>query len=61
MLVINGMKDTQVPVEDVFVLMRSGSLKDAWINPQGGQPVDPGKRHVSCFWKYLQDHNQMAT
>jgi len=36
MLVINGMKDTQVPVEDVFLLMRSGSPKDVWINPQGG-------------------------
>jgi esterase FrsA len=36
MLVINGMKDTQVPVEDVFLLMRSGSPKEVWINPQGG-------------------------
>lgn len=36
MLVINGMRDTQVPVEDVFLLMRSGSPKEAWINPQGG-------------------------
>jgi pimeloyl-ACP methyl ester carboxylesterase len=36
MLLINGMKDTQVPVEDVFLLMRSGSPKDVWINPQGG-------------------------
>jgi len=36
MLVINGMKDTQVPVEDLFLLMRSGSPKDVWINPQGG-------------------------
>jgi pimeloyl-ACP methyl ester carboxylesterase len=36
MLLINGMKDTQVPVEDVFLLMRSGSPKEVWINPQGG-------------------------
>ncbi len=36
MLVINGMRDTQVPVEDLFLLMRSGSPKEAWINPQGG-------------------------
>jgi pimeloyl-ACP methyl ester carboxylesterase len=36
MLVINGMKDTQVPVEDLFLLMRSGSPKEVWINPQGG-------------------------
>src|SRR5882672_6077063 len=36
MLLINGMKDTQVPVEDVFLLMRSGSPKEFWINPAGG-------------------------
>jgi pimeloyl-ACP methyl ester carboxylesterase len=36
MLVINGMRDTQVPIEDVFLLMRSGSPKEVWINPQGG-------------------------
>lgn len=36
MLLINGMRDTQVPVEDVFLLMRSGSPKEVWINPQGG-------------------------
>jgi pimeloyl-ACP methyl ester carboxylesterase len=36
MLLINGMKDTQVPVEDVFLLMRSGSPKEVWINPAGG-------------------------
>lgn len=36
MLIINGMRDTQVPVEDVFMLMRSGSPKEVWINPQGG-------------------------
>ncbi len=36
MLVINGMRDTQVPVEDLFLLMRSGSPKEIWINPEGG-------------------------
>jgi len=36
MLLINGMKDTQVPVEDVFLLMKSGSPKEVWINPEGG-------------------------
>jgi esterase FrsA len=36
MLLINGMRDTQVPVEDMFLLMRSGSPKEVWINPQGG-------------------------
>ncbi len=36
MLLVNGMRDTQVPVEDLFLLMRSGSPKEVWINPQGG-------------------------
>ena len=36
MLLINGMKDSQVPIEDVFLLMWSGSPKEVWINPQGG-------------------------
>jgi len=36
MLLINGMRDTQVPIEDLFLLMHSGSPKEVWINPQGG-------------------------
>lgn len=36
MLLINGARDTQVPIEDLYVLMRSGSPKEAWVNPQGG-------------------------
>ena len=36
MLLINGLRDTQVPIEDLFLLMRSGSPKEVWINPQGG-------------------------
>ena len=36
MLLVGGMHDTQVPIEDVFLLMRSGSPKEVWINPQGG-------------------------
>ena len=36
MLLINGVKDTQVPIEDSFVLMRSGSPKEVWLNPGGG-------------------------
>jgi len=36
MLLINGMNDTQVPIEDLFLLMRAGSPKEIWINPQGG-------------------------
>jgi cephalosporin-C deacetylase-like acetyl esterase len=37
MLVIAGVKDTQVPISDIYELMNSGDIpKEAWINPSGG-------------------------
>jgi esterase FrsA len=37
MLIINGEKDTQVPIADLYTLLRSGgSPKQAWVNPNGG-------------------------
>lgn len=37
MLVVGGVKDTQVPMSDIEALLRSGDVpKDAWINPSGG-------------------------
>lgn len=36
MFLINGARDTQVPISDLYVLMRSGSPKEAWVNPEGG-------------------------
>jgi esterase FrsA len=37
MLVISGVKDTQVPVSDTYLLLSSGDVpKDAWVNPSGG-------------------------
>ena len=37
MLIIAGVKDTQVPISDVYELMSAGDVpKEAWINPQGG-------------------------
>jgi pimeloyl-ACP methyl ester carboxylesterase len=36
MLLINGLKDSQVPIEDLFALMRTGSPKEVWLNPAGG-------------------------
>ena len=36
MLLINGLRDTQVPAEDLFLLMKSGSPKEVWFNPEGG-------------------------
>lgn len=37
MLVIGGSLDTQVPIADIELLLRSGDTpKDAWIHPRGG-------------------------
>jgi pimeloyl-ACP methyl ester carboxylesterase len=36
MLLVNGEKDTQVPIDDLYLALRSGSPKEAWVNPQGG-------------------------
>ncbi len=35
MLLITGAKDTQVPFEDFLLLLRNGSPKHAWVNPEG--------------------------
>ena len=36
-LVVGGTKDTQVPIEDLELLINSGSQpREAWINPAGG-------------------------
>jgi hypothetical protein len=35
MLVIGGVKDTQVPFSDTELLLQHGSPKYAWINPTG--------------------------
>jgi esterase FrsA len=37
MLILAGVKDTQVPIDDIYLLMNSGDVpKTAWINPLGG-------------------------
>jgi esterase FrsA len=37
MLVLNGEKDSQVPISDLYLLMQSGgSAKWSWVNPDGG-------------------------
>lgn len=37
MLVIGGALDTQVPIIDIDLLLRSGETpKDAWVHPRGG-------------------------
>jgi esterase FrsA len=34
-LLINGERDSQVPIEDLHLLLRHGSPKEAWVNPNG--------------------------
>ena len=36
MLLINGRNDTQVPIDDLYMLLNNGDPKEAWVNPQGG-------------------------
>jgi hypothetical protein len=37
MLILAGVNDTQVPIEDEYLLLSKGDVpKDAWINPSGG-------------------------
>ena len=36
MLLVNGRNDTQVPVDDLFLLLNNGDPKEAWVNPTGG-------------------------
>src|SRR6202161_2273167 len=37
MLILAGVKDTQVPISDIYLLMDKGDVpKMAWVNPMGG-------------------------
>ena len=36
MLLVNGARDSQVPIADLYLLMEHGDAKEAWVNPQGG-------------------------
>jgi len=37
MLIIGGVLDTQVPIDDEYLLLSKGDVpKEAWINPRGG-------------------------
>jgi pimeloyl-ACP methyl ester carboxylesterase len=37
MLLVNGRNDTQVPIDDLQLLLNNGDPKEAWVNPTGGQ------------------------
>ena len=36
MLLVNGVKDSQVPIADLDLLLHTGMPKEAWVNPTGG-------------------------
>jgi esterase FrsA len=36
MLCVNGARDSQVPIADLYVLLEHGDPKEAWVNPGGG-------------------------
>lgn len=37
MLILAGVKDTQVPISDIYLLLSNGDVpKTGWINPEGG-------------------------
>ena len=36
MLLVNGDKDSQVPIADLDLMLHAGTPKDAWVNPSGG-------------------------
>ncbi len=36
-LLVNGERDTQVPIDDLYIVLKSGTTaKEAWVNPTGG-------------------------
>ena len=36
LLLVNGARDTQIPIADLYLLLEHGDAKEAWVNPQGG-------------------------
>ncbi len=36
LLLVNGARDTQIPIADLYLLLEHGDAKQAWVNPQGG-------------------------
>ena len=66
MLVMNGAKDSQVPIADQLLLLQRGDAKEAWINPKGvhmgfgaGYGPDRTIREIIAPWllKRLAQHD----
>ncbi len=50
MLLINGELDSQIPISDLYLLMKHGVPKTAWVNPVGNHGGDSAE--VSGAWIY---------
>ncbi|XSC47385.1 alpha/beta hydrolase family protein [Bradyrhizobium sp. RDT10] len=47
LLAFNGARDSQVPIEDLTLLLLHGSIKEAWVNPDGNHvAIGKGGRRV---------------
>ena len=50
MLLVNGEKDSQVPIWDLDLMLHNGSVKEAWVNPNGGHDgVSPDWPAINVF------------
>jgi dienelactone hydrolase len=36
LLLVNGARDSQIPITDLYLLLEHGDAREAWVNPQGG-------------------------
>lgn len=36
MLLVNGARDAQIPIADLYLMLERGDAKEAWVNPAGG-------------------------
>ena len=48
MLLVNGEQDTQQPISDLYLMMKRGDPKLAWVNPVGGHMGD-SERYPSSW------------
>jgi pimeloyl-ACP methyl ester carboxylesterase len=59
MLLFNGARDSQVPISDLTVLLLHGSVKEAWVNPEGGHVAlargwPPSRMTQEIVWPWMQ-------
>src|ERR1700693_327171 len=62
MLVIAGVLDTQVPIEDEYLLLNKGDVpKDAWINPNGGHTSEASGPRAETGFPETKRKQEMST